>query len=85
MQPDLEKTILSLQPGEVSELVSTPIGFHIIKLEARVPGATKPFESVKSEIEEILYRKKSEERFSQWVKELRSKASIEIRELDGLL
>jgi len=79
MQPELEKTILSLKPGEVSELVVTPIGLHIIKLEARVAGVIKPFESVKAEIEEILYRKKSEERFSQWVKELRSKASIEIR------
>ncbi len=85
MQPELEKTILSLKPGEVSELVSTPIGFHIIKLEARIAGTTKPFESVKAEIEEVLYRKKSEERFSQWVKELRSRASIEIRELDGLI
>ena len=85
MQPELEKTILSLKPGEVSELVSTPIGFHIIKLEARVVGVTKPFESVKSEIEEILYRKKSEERFSQWAKDLRGKASVEIRELEGLL
>ena len=85
MQPELEKTILSLKPGEVSELVTTPIGFHIIKLEARVAGTTKPFESVKSDIEEILYRKKSEERFSQWAKDLRGKASVEIKELEGLL
>ena len=85
MQPELEKTILSLKPGEVSELVSTPIGFHIIKLEARVAGTTRPFESVKAEIEEIIYRKKSEERFGQWVKELRGKASVEIRELEGML
>ena len=85
MQPELENTILSLKPGEVSELVTTPIGLHIIKLEAKVVGAVKPFENVKAEIEEILYRKKSEERFSQWAKELRSKASIEIKNLDGLL
>lgn len=85
MQPELEKTILSLKPGEVSDLVTTPIGFHIIKLETRVAGKTKPFESVKAEIEEIIYRKKSEERFSQWAKELRGKASVEIRELEGLL
>lgn len=85
MQPELEKSILSLKPGEISELVTTPIGFHIIKLEARVAGTTRPFESVKAEIEEILYRKKSEERFSQWAKELRGKASVEIRDLDGLL
>jgi peptidyl-prolyl cis-trans isomerase SurA len=85
MQPELEKTILSLKPGEISDLVSTPIGFHIIKLEAKTAGATKPFESVKGEIEEILYRRKSEERFSQWAKDLRGKASVEIRELNGLL
>jgi peptidyl-prolyl cis-trans isomerase SurA len=85
MQPELEKTILSLRPGEISDLVSTPIGFHIIKLEAKTAGATKPFENVKAEIEEILYRKKSEERFSQWAKDLRGKASVEIRELNGLL
>jgi peptidyl-prolyl cis-trans isomerase SurA len=85
MQPELEKSILALKVGEISGLVTTPIGFHIIKLEARNPGATKPFESVKAEIEELLYRKKSEERFSQWAKDLRGKASIEIRELNGLL
>ena len=85
MQPDLEKTMLSLKPGEVSELVTTPIGFHIIKLEAKIAGTTKPFESVKAEIEEIIYRKKSEERFSQWAKDLRGKASVEIREVEGVL
>lgn len=85
MQPELEKAILTLKPGEVSELISTPIGFHIIKLEAKVAGVIKPFESVKAEIEETIYRKKSEERFNQWAAELRSKASIETKELDGLL
>ena len=85
MQPDLEKAILSLKPGEVSDLVSTPIGFHIIKLESRSSGTVKSFESVKGEIEEIIYRKKSEERFSQWAKELRGKATVEIKSLDGLL
>jgi peptidyl-prolyl cis-trans isomerase SurA len=85
MQPDLEKTILTLKPGEISDLVSTPIGLHIIKLDSRVSGTVKSFESVKGEIEEIIYRKKSEERFSQWAKELRGKASVEIKPLDGLI
>ncbi len=85
MQPDLEAAILSLKPGEISSLVSTTIGYHIIKLESRSAGTAKPFESVKGEIEEILYRKKSEERFSHWVKELRGKATIEVKSLDGLL
>jgi peptidyl-prolyl cis-trans isomerase SurA len=85
MLPELEGTIMAMKPGEISELVSTPLGFHIIKLEERIKGALKPFESVKAEIENEIYRKKSEERFSQWATELRSKSSIEIKELKGLL
>ena len=79
MQAELEQAIITMKPGDVSELVYTPVGFHIIKLEERTPGRIKPFESVKAEIEEALYRKKSEERFSQWAKDLRSKASVEIK------
>ncbi len=85
MLPELEGTIMAMKPGEISELVTTPVGIHIVKLEERINGALKPFESVKVEIENDIYRKKSEERFSQWAKELRSKSSIEIKELKGLL
>ena len=85
MMPELEAAILGMKPGEVSELVHSPSGFHIIKLEERSTGKMKPFENVKAEIEDTLYRKKSEERFSQWAKELRAKASIEMKDLTGLL
>ncbi|HIJ81690.1 MAG TPA: peptidylprolyl isomerase [Desulfuromonadales bacterium] len=85
MQAELENTMVAMKPGDVSELVYTPVGFHIIKLEERASGKLKPFEAVKAEIEESVYRKKSEERFSQWAKDLRGKASVEIRELNGLL
>jgi len=85
MMPELEKAILNMKPGEVSELVYTTSGFHIVKLEERTSGKMKPFESVKTEIEDALYRKKSEDRFSQWAKELRSKASIEMKDLNGIL
>lgn len=85
MQAELESTILMMKPGEVSELVYTPVGFHIIKLEERISGKLKPFEGLKAEIEEAVYRKKSEERFSQWSRDLRSKASVELKDLSGLL
>jgi peptidyl-prolyl cis-trans isomerase SurA len=85
MMPELEAAILNMKPGEVSELVYTPSGFHIIKLEERTTGKMKPFENVRVEIEEAVYRKKSEERFNQWAKELRAKAGIEVKDLTGLL
>lgn len=84
MLPELESAITAMKPGEVSELVKTPTGLHIVKLEQRSKGKLKDFESVKSQIEDLIYRKKSDERFSAWTKELRTKASIEVKDLNGL-
>jgi len=85
MQAELENAITSLKPGDISELIYTPSGLHIIKLEERTKGKLKPLDSVKNEIQEALYRKKSEERFARWSSELRTKASIEIKDLKGLI
>ena len=46
-----------MKPGEISELVTTPAGFHIIRLEEKSPEKLKPFESVKASIDDLLYRK----------------------------
>ncbi|HEY5974080.1 MAG TPA: peptidylprolyl isomerase [Geobacteraceae bacterium] len=80
MMPEIEATVIAMKPGEVSDLVSTPAGFHIIKLEEKIPAKVRTFEEVKDVIDELLYKKKSEERFNQWAGELRKGASIEIKQ-----
>ena len=80
MIPEIESAVSTMKPGEISELVRTPAGIHIIKLEERTKGKAKPFEEVKVELEEMLYKKKSEERFNQWVTDLRKGAAIEIKQ-----
>lgn len=79
MLADLEQALLPLKAGEVGELVLTPSGLHIVKLEERASGKVKPLEKVKAEIEDQLFRKKQDARFDQWMNELRAKASIEIK------
>lgn len=85
MLPELEKALLPLKPGEVGDLVSTPSGLHIVKLEQHISGKIKPFDKVKAEIEDQLYRRKQDERFAQWMKDLRAKASVEIKDSKGML
>jgi peptidyl-prolyl cis-trans isomerase SurA len=80
MLPAIEETVDKMKAGEISGLVSTPAGFHIIKLEERSFGNAKPFDAVKGEIEDQLYKMKSEERFNQWLAELRKGAAIEIKQ-----
>jgi peptidyl-prolyl cis-trans isomerase SurA len=79
MLPEIEDNVINMKPGEISDLVITPAGFHIIKLEESTIGKTRSFEEVKGEIEELLYKKKSEERFNTWLEDLRKAAAIEIK------
>jgi peptidyl-prolyl cis-trans isomerase SurA len=79
MLPDIENALETMKPGEISNLVETKAGLHIIELEKKFEKNTKTFAEAKPDIEEILYKKKSEERFNQWASELRKNASIDIR------
>jgi len=79
MLPEIESAVITMKPGEISELVTTPAGFHIIKLEETSEGKLKPFETVSASIEELLYKKKSEARFKQWADELKKNAVIDIK------
>jgi peptidyl-prolyl cis-trans isomerase SurA len=79
MLPEIGDSVAAMKPGEVSELVLSQAGLHIIKLEEKTQSTGKPFDQVKSDVEELLYKKKADERFAQWVKDLRASASVEIR------
>lgn len=79
MVPEIAKVITAMQPGGVSDLVTSSAGLHIIRLEAIITAKVKPLDQVRAEIEELLYRKKSEERFAQWATDLRKGAAIDIK------
>lgn len=85
MLPELEKALLPLKSGEVGELVATPSGLHIVRLDDRSQTRYKPFDNVKADIREQLYRKMQDERFQAWLSELRAKATIIIKDGTGIL
>jgi len=49
-----DQAVFSLQAGAVSDLVRTPFGFHIIKLEEVRPAKTRSFAEVKEELAQSL-------------------------------
>lgn len=50
MVPEFEQAAFSMKPGEIRGPIKTQFGYHIIKLIAKTPPHTSPFEDVKSQI-----------------------------------
>jgi peptidyl-prolyl cis-trans isomerase D len=68
--PEFEKTAFSLAPGQISDLVKTQYGFHIIKVLEKETAHTKPFEQVKDSIRAPLLLTQADKQASETADQL---------------
>jgi len=77
--PAFEREALRLKVGEVSGIVRSEFGFHIIKLLNRKGMDPFPFEEVQERVKADYYESEMEKAFEQYVSTLKEKAVIEIK------
>lgn len=80
MVPEFDKVAFSLKEGEMSGIVKTQFGFHIIKITGKRPAGITPFEEVKEQIKSNLLPAKQQEIFTKMKEEMKKSAKISIKD-----
>jgi peptidyl-prolyl cis-trans isomerase C len=70
--------VFTMDVGAISEVIKSPYGYHIFRLENKNEARKIPFEEAKLGILQELGQKKGEEEYQRWLKGLKRKAKVKI-------
>lgn len=77
MVKPFEEVAFAMKPGEVSGMVETRFGYHLIKVTDKTPETTMSYDDVKDRLRQFLNQKKLQEEINVYVKRLEEDAKIE--------
>jgi peptidyl-prolyl cis-trans isomerase D len=80
----VEDAIYALKDGEISNLVQSEFGFHVIKVTSIKPASQKALDEVKPEIAAELKKQKMSKKFSDSLKPAADKLGLQVQTVDGL-
>lgn len=78
MVPAFEKAAFSLAEGQVSEIVESPFGLHLIKLIEKKPATKLRLEQAENDLREYLFRSSQQKVFEEYVAGLRKSSDVKV-------
>jgi parvulin-like peptidyl-prolyl isomerase len=78
MDPEFEAAAFALEAGDLSDVVQTSLGFHIIKMHERHTGQTATLEETKGAIRDLLTERMQQEKLSAMIEQAKAKATIQV-------
>lgn len=78
MVPPFDQAAFALKPGEISDVVTSQFGFHIIKLVEKKESSVVPLDQVKPRVIEFLTNQKKQERVNALIEDAKKRAKIEV-------
>jgi len=78
MPEEFDKVAFAMEKEELSDLVKTRFGYHIIKVLDKKPAGKIPYEQVRSFIKKFLQEKESKKKLATHIENLKNEARIEL-------
>lgn len=76
MVEGFDEAVWSLEPGEISDVVESRLGYHVIKVEEIVPGPVVPFDEARPLVTNLLRQQRTGSALAAFVAKLRADAEI---------
>jgi peptidyl-prolyl cis-trans isomerase SurA len=78
LTPRLREAVRELKAGQYSPIVETDFGYQIVFVQQVQQTASRPLAQVESEIQDLLFRERVDDRFTAWLSDLRKRSHIKI-------
>jgi parvulin-like peptidyl-prolyl isomerase len=79
MIPMLEAVVFRMTVGEVSEVIQSTQGFHLLKVTDIRAGSIAPFEEIKAQVTEDYYREEVNRLYAKWLDDLKNRSNVEVK------
>ncbi len=78
LSPQLKKIVENMKAGDFSEIIDMDKGYQILFLEKIIEANSKSVEEVRGEIEDILFKELINDKYQEWLEDLRRRSHIKI-------